>query len=245
MNSQTKAKEWALESPIYSFLCNREGRMSLPYMARFLQEIAWRHAEYCGAGYHNLLPKGMMWVLSGLRMVIKDYPSWGEKLQCITWGKSYKGLYAYRDFEMFSDGRCCLLAGSSWLLVNALSHRPLRIVEELQFVPENQRESGAGDPGRIEMPSGEERLRTVEVVYSDLDVYRHVNNTRYIEWCVDTLHWNGTDPDKVKEFEIQFLAETLDGQSLKIEILRQDQNFFFRGLNAGSGKEAFRAKAAL
>jgi acyl-ACP thioesterase len=236
--------EWTIEYPVFSFQCGKNSKISLTSIAQYLQEIAWRHAEHCGAGYHNLLPKGMIWILSGLKIRVINYPVWGETITVNTWGKAYENIFAYRDFIIRdSSNREVVLGSSAWLLVNSGNHRPLRITPELRFVPENPKDAGIGKPNRINLSEELTIKREIRAVSSDIDVYNHVNNTRYIGWCLDAAEELFCENLEPEDFEIQFISETLHGNRLIISYQRNGNTFSFSGYNTETGKEAFRALA--
>ena len=84
-----------------------------------------------------------------------------------------------------------------------------------------------------------------KVVYSDIDIYDHVNNTSYIQFCVDAVTGPKNNIDQIKSFEIKFIQESKLGEELKIEYTREGDNFYFQARNNLNQKEIFRAQATL
>ena len=84
-----------------------------------------------------------------------------------------------------------------------------------------------------------------KVVYSDIDIYDHVNNTSYIQFCVDAVTGPNENNDQMKSFEIKFIQESKLGEELKIEYTRDGANFYFQAKNTLNQKEIFRAQAEL
>ncbi|MBE0655773.1 MAG: hypothetical protein IH594_18375 [Bacteroidales bacterium] len=240
-------KCWTNKYKVHSFLCNNLGKIRVSSIAKLLQESAWEHAEHCGAGYHTLKPYGLVWILHGLKIEISAYPTWGDHLSLETWGKNYETLFAYRDFEIRNQGNetPVIKASSSWLLVNAESHRPQRIEGKLQKIPVNQRDALNSRPGEIVLPGELKSFYMHKVVHSDIDIYDHVNNTSYIQFCVDAVTGSKDSIDQIKSFEIKFIQESKLGEELKIEYTRQGDNFYFQARNNLNQKEIFRAQATL
>lgn len=229
---------------VYLFQCANNAKISLPSIARYLQETAWYHAEDCGAGYHNLKPKGVLWILSSLKIKMQKYPEWGENIQVHTWGKKYQDLIATRDFEILDPaGRIYGLASSAWLLVNSKTHRPHRIQEEFRLIPENAKDTGLS----IEKINtrGDFRLwNKRNVLFSDIDIYNHVNNTRYIEWCIDAAY-DITDNQtfNVKEITIRFINECLYADIIDILYRKEDGEIIFKG--SKNDHDVFHAQISL
>jgi acyl-ACP thioesterase len=46
-----------------------------------------------------------------------------------------------------------------------------------------------------------------EVVLSDLDIVNHVNNVKYLEWCLDYVEPELILNSKIESFEMNFLRE--------------------------------------
>ncbi len=229
---------------VYSFQCDNNAIISLPSIARYLQETAWYHAEDCGAGYHNLKPKGVLWILSSLKIKMHKYPEWGETIHVHTWGKKYQNLIATRDFEILNPaGRIYGLASSAWLLVNSKTHRPQRIQEEFRLIPENKKDTGLLI-GKINTRGDFRLWNKRNVLFSDIDIYNHVNNTRYIEWCIDAAY-DIKDLHKlnVKEITIRFIAECIYGDTIDILYKIEDNYILFKG--SKNDHDVFHAQLSL
>ena len=69
---------------------------------------------------------------------------------------------------------------------------------------------------KLEMHEGMEVLAQHQVVFSDLDIVGHVNNVKYLEWCIDAAIASH-DPDReIREVEINFSHEALFGDQITI-----------------------------
>ena len=168
---------WTDHYKVHSYHSDRYGKLRINVIANFLQESAWLHSNSCGVGYKDLLDIGKMWILSGLKIKVAEYPAWGDELILNTWGNDYEDPFAYRDFELMdASGKQVICGSTSWLLINMSNHRPNRILPEYRKIPERGISSGSGKPERLTTvtETGIEKIR--EVVHSDIDIYQHVNN---------------------------------------------------------------------
>ena len=52
-----------------------------------------------------------------------------------------------------------------------------------------------------------EKINEKEVVLSDLDIVNHVNNVKYLEWCLDYVTPELILNQKIKSIEMNFLKE--------------------------------------
>lgn len=231
---------------IYSFYCDNRAKLSFPGIAQMLQESAWLHAESCNAGFHALRKEGLLWVLSALRIRINIIPSWGDTIKLNTWGRGYEPLVAYRDFEVFDQagGEPRVQASSAWVIIDMETRRPRRITPDLQRITPIDKTWTEVNPGRFENPANYTSFRELSVLYSDLDVYDHVNNTRYIQWSIDTIREYHEKKIDISDFEIRFISEAHLDDRVRLNYAKNDQAYFLSGVNSETGKEIFRAKAS-
>jgi len=240
-----KAPElWTDHYKVHSYHSDRFGKLRINVIASFLQESAWLHSNACGIGYKDLLDIGKLWILSGLKIKVNEYPSWGDELTMNTWGNDYADPFAFRDFELLnSSGKQIISGSTSWLLINASNHRPNRITAEYQKIPRRGVSSGSGKPERLAALSetGIETIRKVNT--SDIDIYQHVNNAKYVEYCADIVPreiWNEAEPE---EITINYLSESLPENELKFNMIQKDPlEFLFSGYNETLKRDVFRAR---
>ena len=84
------------------------------------------------------------------------------------------------------------------------------------------------------------------MVFSDLDIIGHVNNVKYLEWCIDAALTSSTQNCEIREFEINFLKEALLGDEIEISGKPEGhEESFFSAHRVGDGQEIFRARLVL
>jgi acyl-ACP thioesterase len=192
-----------------------EQKATLPAICNLLQEVAGNHAQQLEFDITDLHKDKLTWVLHRLCVKMDRYPDWRETITIKTWPSSGDGIRAYRDFLILdSDGNTIGKCLSYWLMMNIESRRPTRIPKKiLQMAPSNINhvlpvtESDFQD---IEEP---ERTEHYNVRKTDLDLNRHVNNVRYIEWALSTL----PEESAVSEIDITFMAEATQEDSVIAE----------------------------
>lgn len=165
------------------------GRMKIVSVANRFQDAAGEHADELGVGVRDLLARGYTWVLHRYRLAFSRLPDCGEPLRLRTWYRPERNLYSLRNFVMESEkGEKLIFAQSSWIVVNLKRGRPVRLdsVMSPAYEANLSPELVVGFP---EIPELEEPDREVSflVRLHDLDMNRHVNNARYIEWAVETV----------------------------------------------------------
>ena len=215
------------EFTVSSYELNPRGKARLTAIANYFQEIAYHHANELGFGYDQMKERRTLWMLSRMKIKMLSYPVWNEKVVVETWPSGIERLFALRDFRISdSEGNLLGIATTYWLIVNLDSHRPIRPGAEL----ERFSNIDYGDPvfdsilKKIDLPVNDEQLAQHTVVFSDLDIVGHVNNVKYMEWCIDAVMTNNLIDRSILNFEINFLHETKLGNHVVISASDEDMS---------------------
>ena len=207
------------EFSISSYDLNPKGQARLTTMANFFQEVAYHHASELGLGYDDMKSRKTTWVLSRMRIHMKRYPVWNESIRLETWPSGAERLFALRDFRVLdSKGEVIGMASTAWLILDIDTHRLIRPKEMMEqfkmIVHDVQMFDKPLD--KIVMPGEGRKLMEHRVVFSDLDIVGHVNNVRYMEWCIDAATSADNAEQDIREFEINFNHEALFGDHIAI-----------------------------
>lgn len=185
-------------------------------LLNYLQDIAGMHAKSLGVSVADLRGRGLTWVLSRIHLIIERYPRAEESVLIRTWPSSREGLFSCREFELLSEtGLPAGLATTSWAVLNIDTRRPVRLAGHLPDYPLFPRRAVDDDFATLPQiaAAAETEKMSFRVLRSDLDSNRHVNNTIYAGWALETV------PDQVAEralteLEISFRAEALYGDTV-------------------------------
>lgn len=182
-------------------------KATLPAICNLLQEVAGNHAQQLQFDITDLQKDELTWVLHRLCVKMDRFPDWRETITIETWPSSGDGLRAYRDFLISdSDGNIIGKCLSYWLMMNIESRRPTRIPDKiLEIAPQNIEHVLPITSFDVPDIRNADYSELFDVRKTDLDLNRHVNNVRYIEWALSCLPEN-TD---VKTIDIKFLAESV------------------------------------
>ena len=218
-------------------------RASLEGLCRAFLEAAWNHAETLGAGYNFLAAQKKFWVLSRLRIMVDQYPRWGEALALKTWPRPPQSIFALRDFEMFDVSGKRLLAGASaWLVLDAVTHRPQRLEKVFGSIKTIPRMALPEDPAKLPPASSGAASFTTAVRYSDLDVNRHVNSATYLRWLLDSYPLTFHQSHYVRDFQINYVSETRGGETVSISTSEPTPLNFVHTISKSDGAETCRAR---
>jgi len=231
---------------VASYDLNPRGKARFTSMANYFQEMAYQHASQLGFGYNDLKEKGTMWILSRMRIRMDRYPAWDDVIQIATWPSGINKLFAIRDFRVTdSTGKEMGVASTAWLMLNIDTRRPLRPSSSLEGLLTRNSPVFDNPLGKIELPDAMEKLANRKVVYSDLDIVSHVNNVKYMEWCIDAEDSEVVTGKEIRDFEINYLNEAVLEDEIEIfrtSIGQDDSIFSARRVN--DSQEIIRVRMA-
>jgi acyl-ACP thioesterase len=235
---------WCEDARIHSYDADFRLRASPEALSRAFLEAAWNHAEHLGVGHSDLARQQKLWVLGRLLLQIDLWPRWGDNVQIRTWPRGINGAFAFREFEIFDRNETRLVAGSSsWLVLDASTHRPQRINKLLQNLPTPvTRMALSREPSKLGPLTTPTDSVTREVRYSDLDVNRHVNSARYIGWLLDSYDAEFHRNHALHSLEVNYLAETLWPDSVAVKSQTQTTSKFAHSIVNSSQEEVLRAE---
>jgi len=215
---------------VRSYQMDTKARLNLTGIAGYLQESAGNHAALNGFGYQQMLKSGMLWVLTRMKIQVDKFPVWGDELELNTWVVSREKFFSRRDFEIKSkSGETLISAISGWMLVDFRQKRP-QIVDsfpmDIKMFPDKLAINEQLD--KLDAPGFINSEKHYKVKFSDLDVVQHVNNTQYQRIILDTFSPGFRDEFHIKTFEINYLAEALIDDDLKISTGRSYQQYEYK-----------------
>jgi acyl-ACP thioesterase len=137
-------------------------------------------------------------------------------------------------------------ATTAWLILDGNTGRPRKLNDaNLHQFRVKDRHAIESLPGKLRGITEPDRIRPVTALYSDLDINKHVNAVKYIEWIQDFYDENLYTHENVEEFQINYQLETRFGEKVNIRMKnfsdRQPYDYF-EGVREKDGKTAFRAK---
>ena len=235
---------WTERLKIRSYDVDFTRRATGASLCRYFLEAAWNHAEALGVRFQHLGKEGKLWVLSRLRIEVRRAPEWGSEARLRTWPRATQTLFAMRDFEVTDDAETVLAAGSSaWLVLDATSKRPRRLNVLLAGLAGLDGKAVLGrDPQKLADGQEGEEVFSLKVRYADIDVNRHVNSGRYIEWMLDTYPLEFHRQHRLRVLEINFLSETLEGEEVSVRAWQVGEGIYGHLLRKSGGGEICRAR---
>ena len=83
----------------------------------------------------------------------------------------------------------------------------------------------------------------IQVSYGDLDMHKHVNNLRYMEWILNSLPFEFLSSHILREIEISYMSEASYGDEISVSYEKKEEsNFFHRIMTKKNNTEICRAR---
>lgn len=238
-----------------------QDRLHLFALFSYMQESAYRSFDAHDHGQAYFDANGYCWLLTRIAVELDRLPRWGETLTVDTWHQGARRLIFLRSFRFFDEKGLLLgTASSEWLIARQGSHRPLR---PDHVWPQGTMGDRIGETVPVECQKLEPRRplpdRPILVKYadfSDIDRNHHVNNTRYVAWCVDAVHASIHEDDRpdpgddlmIRRFDINYINEIRIGA--KVNLFNQPDEeaagtWHVEAQRAEDGAQVFQARIVL
>ncbi|MDR1360032.1 MAG: acyl-ACP thioesterase [Deltaproteobacteria bacterium] len=200
------------EFTVRSYDLDWNRRLRLQTLCGYLEESAGLHADVLGVGLERLMAEGRTWVLLRLRLRLVLPLDCGRRVRVKTWPVEREGLHFRRDFLLEDEsGRILVRAVSHWAVLGLASRRLEPVPEYIAVLkPENPPRALEDGAIRIPAPSGATEGPSFPVRLSDIDLNRHVNNSRYLDFILEAADAFGRKTG-LAGLDLIFRAEGLPG----------------------------------
>jgi len=222
------------------------GHLKPVNILNYFQNIASDHSAEMGVSAMDLLPKGLAWVIFQYQIDISRYPSWKDTIRMRTWRYPHRNLYELRQYEIFDDQDNLLISSkSSWVLTSISSKKPVRLNKHLPAEMLNGLQQPIVDDfATVPEISHTDATRSFNARMHDLDFNRHVNNSVYVEWGIESVPQDIIRTCRPTAITVNYLGESLYGDPVTVNTQRLPTNpsmdFRHAIINENTGKEITR-----
>lgn len=197
-------------------------------LCNLLQLTAAEHADMGGISFTDMQAYQQAWVLSRMRLEIESLPRWRDCITVKTWIVSLENSRSVRVLEVYNKGEKIITCETFWVVINTQIRRP----EALALPHDHFKKfpllfATNARVKKIKIPVDVQKLGTHKVVFSDLDVVNHVNNVKYLEWCLDYVAPQILLNTTFKSLDMNFLNELLLGNQVEIVTSTLENTTFF------------------
>lgn len=213
--------------------CDMRGAWRPGAILETMQETAGMHSQIFGLGRDEMARLGMGWVISRLKVEFDRVPQVGERVIVETYPTPSRHMFFPRS-HIFRDpqGNRLGAAHTLWLVMDLETRRMVKSEEVLAKIPENaDMKPATGMPGAVRPLESEIKRSVIVPQFTDLDSNSHVNNCKYLDWCLNALGMEIMREKCVTGFEANYDAELRLGDELRTELTVQGDAFAFCGLS--------------
>ena len=223
--------------------CLPNGFLKHTDLCNILQLTAAAHSEVGGISFSDMQEFNQAWVLSRMRVEIAELPQWKDTVTVKTWINTLENSRSVRALEMYINERKVIGCETFWAVFNTEIRRPEALAlpfEHFELFPEHK---ATQKPfSKINLNNETEIIFEKTVALSDLDIVNHVNNVRYLEWCLDLISEELVLNQQIESFEMNFLKElslkdkviiheNLTSDAMIFSITKEDKTCFALQLN--------------
>ena len=188
--------------------CLPNGFLKYTDLCNILQLTAAAHSEIGGISFSDMQEFNQAWVLSRMRVEIPELPKWKDIVTVKTWINTLENSRSVRALELYVNGKKMVGCETFWAVFNTKIRRPEALAlpfEHFELYPEQKATQKSFS--KINLNNEKESVSEKTVVLSDLDIVNHVNNVKYLEWCLDFVDEKLIFNSKIESFEMNFLKE--------------------------------------
>jgi medium-chain acyl-[acyl-carrier-protein] hydrolase len=208
--------------------CAPNGYLKYTDLCNLLQLTAAAHSELGGISFADMQEFNQAWVLSRMRVEVTALPKCNDIVTVKTWINTLENSRSVRALEMHVNGKKIVGSETFWAVFNTKMRRPEALAlpfEHFKLYPENKATQETFS--KINLTHEKEVIFEKTVFLSDLDIVNHVNNVKYLEWCLDLVDEKLLLKQGIKSFEMNFLKElSLGDQVIIHESISENETIF-------------------
>lgn len=212
-------------------------------LLRYMQDTANCNMEGQKPSYNELFESGRAFVLSRMKVSIYGILRSHDEIDVSTWACESTGASFKRCFSVEKDGMKIAEAASVWALIDRNAQKLVRVSDfENNYCIDEMVELDLAPRFRLPSDINLTLVGDRSVEYRDVDMNRHINNTRYADILC------GYIPDMSKKrvinMEISYIGEAPMGDTLKVYMTESDGTYYFRTVRS-DGKTNIEAEIML
>ena len=223
--------KWTENYRINSHDCDAAGKVRPSLILRYMQETANLQLHNLGPTTDELIHDDRAFILSRINMSIYADLYAYDNISVSSWASESRGVSFNRCYQIHRNGELIAEAASVWGLIGISDHKIYRVEDvTLGFDTDEPLELDA--PRRVHIPRDISLSLIGErpIVYSDLDLNQHMNNTNYPDMLCDFI------PDIVNQrilsISISFAGEARLGETLKVYMGKEEEQYYFRTIRS-------------
>lgn len=208
--------------------CDYQGHFRLNHLFNRFAQIATTDAKKRGL-WNDDMNGHYGWVVSKQTLKLYSPICVNDYIQLSTFIDNGTHVSFPRYYRIEKDGQIIGECSSLWTLIDIEKRRivaPKRIGID---VPKVHYAHDIEPPQTIETHLDMKYICQRQVLYSDVDINQHMNNTRYIEWAFDILDYHLHEKSYVQEISIHYKKEIPPLTFVDLYLANNHQRYIIEG----------------
>jgi acyl-ACP thioesterase len=177
-----------------------------------------------GFGMNDMHAKGIAWVVSRLTIKMDSFPKEYETCAIETWIAECGRMASTRNFHIFDIHNNLIGEASSiWSIIDLSTRKAVDLREYTNFLSLIENDAVTfGKPARVEDVNMPTATAHHKVSYSDIDMNRHTNSMKYLQWALDMCSMEQFENKSIVRCDINYSHEILFEEN--VTLLMEQKN---------------------
>jgi acyl-ACP thioesterase len=200
--------------------CSSNLQAKLSAILGYFEQIAHVHAQELHIGFRHTYPKGLAWIIGQYQVHIQKFPQLDQQCNVATWIEPENGKKDSIRYYQLTDAQNTVMvnAATHWLLFEMKTQQVIHYKDIFPNFPSHDQpltfpifaEDG------FTQPLGDPRSETIPIRTDDIDLNRHVNHRKYIEWMIPSALIPSFLTAKEVFLDFSFTGQVLPGDVLTL-----------------------------
>ena len=218
--------EYNYERKVEYSECDKDCKLGLLGIMNISQDTSTTYYEKMKSDNITLREKNnAAWVYTKIKIHIINTLKWNEKMYIKDYTTLHSKIKSLNEITIKDKkGNTLIYIGQESCLID-LTSRKIRKLDTISYPPDIEDEKK-----KFEEPFERMNWKYDEYDYSykqlvqpsDIDFTKHTNNTMYVQYMMNSINTDFWVNKKITDFEIQFLKESREGETLTI--YRKEEN---------------------
>ena len=207
--------KYSQEHIVKYYECDVNSRLTLPMLLNIVIDTSEAQSELLERGGDFIKNLGLTWVITEHDLTISRLPKTNEKIIVTTEAREHNKYFCYRYFWLHdTQGNQLVEMMTTFVLMNLETRKMVSVPSEL-LAPYQSEKIKTIRRGEV-FPDLDGEIKEVPftIHFSDIDTNKHVNNSRYLGWMVDSLTYETLTNYEPKRAIIRFIKETRSGEAV-------------------------------
>lgn len=186
---------------------DKDHKLSSVTLLKYLAELSVVHNSML-VDNEKMESLNFGWMLNRWKVKIDKYPKGGESIRIESWISGFEKFYANREFIIYNEANLEIAKATAvWIFLDMNRMRPIRITDKYYNLNNILDHKMFNEFERFSLNMEIDSNMDFSIRRSDIDSNNHVNNTKYLEWMIESIPEDVYDTCTLNEFEIQYKKE--------------------------------------